>query len=214
MTVPESDLEGISDARQRAAEILRALELPADQQGASVRGDFVAAWDYSTGPDSMLGIYTVGNTGATLVGHAAIPAHRRTAAASSLRRLGLRVGGTYGGHQLIWVADDRGCSVWSRDTLRVEGTGVELNLAGRSVHTSDVRAVVSFIDDDLIHRGVSLELRDGKNVVFVDEYDEVAQLDPTYGRNDLLMSDARWVSVLGRDLAAWLHVPHRDLAFG
>lgn len=38
--------------------------------------------------------------------------------------------------------------------------------------------------------------------------------DPTYSRNDLLVSDARWVSMLGRDLAAWLHVPHRDLAFG
>lgn len=89
-----------------------------------------------------------------------------------------------------------------------------MSLSGQRVHTSDVRAVVSFVDDDLIHRGVSVELGNRTRIVFVDEYDETAQLDPTYSRNDLLVSDARWVSMLGRDLAAWLHVPHRDLALG
>lgn len=211
----ESETKATSEVSQLAAEILRALKLPAEQQRIDLgAAPLVAAWDYSAAVDCGLGIYAVGNAGAKLAGYAVVPAHKRSTVAAALRRFGLRVGGTYGGHGLVWIVDEHGCSVWSKDAIRVTGTGVELNLKGQPVPTADVHAVVSFVDDDLVHRGVSLELRNGQSIVFVDEYDETAQLDPTYSRNDLVMSDAHWVSMLGRDLAGWLHVPHRDLAFG
>lgn len=211
----ESDTKATSEVSQLVAEILRALELSGKERCIDVRAaPLVAAWDYSATADCGLGIYAVGTAGAKLAGYVVIPAHSRSTVTAALRRFGLRVGGTYGGHGLVWIADERGCSVWSKDAIQVTGTGVELNLKGQPVHTADVRAVVSFVDDDLVHRGVSLELLNGHSIVFVDEYDEAAQLDPTYSRNDLLMSDARWVSMLGRDLAGWLHVPHRDVAFG
>jgi hypothetical protein len=39
-------------------------------------------------------------------------------------------------------------------------------------------------------------------------------MDPTYGRNEFLTSDARWTACLARDLAIALRVPLRDAVFG
>ncbi|HEV2826249.1 MAG TPA: hypothetical protein VGW76_01515, partial [Pyrinomonadaceae bacterium] len=42
----------------------------------------------------------------------------------------------------------------------------------------------------------------------------IAEADPTYGRNELLESDARWIACCGRDLAIALRVPLVDPVFG
>jgi hypothetical protein len=63
-------------------------------------------------------------------------------------------------------------------------------------------------------RAVHVERADGSLLPLVSERDAVAEADPTYGRNELLASDARWVAYCGRDLAIALRVPLVDPVFG
>jgi hypothetical protein len=179
---------------------------------ASLQG-LIAVFTDSTGDRIWIGVYRVGDHGASLVASRTLPSDGRAVYRDVLRGLGLRIGKKYLGHEFVWVIDDLGCCVWSSSDIRMRGTALELSLPTGIVHTSDVRAVVSFVDDDLIHRGVRLELVNGKQPLLVDEFDEIAEMDPTYGRDNLELSEAHWVSVLGRDFAAWLHVPHRNDAF-
>lgn len=179
----------------------------------SAQTRWLPAFDESDASVTSLSVYAVGTNGAKLVAYRSFAREARSSCEQLLRRGGLRCGGAYGGHEYVWVADKKGCCVWSATGVRMHGTGLELTLATGSIYTSDIRAVVSFIDDDLIHRGVRLELVSGKDVLLVDEHDRAAELDPTYNRDNLELSDARWVSKLGRAFATWLHVPHRDEAF-
>ena len=63
-------------------------------------------------------------------------------------------------------------------------------------------------------RGIHVERADGARLPLVSEADAVAEADPTYGRGELLESDARWVACCGRDLAIALRVPLVDPVFG
>ena len=80
--------------------------------------------------------------------------------------------------------------------------------------TSTVSEVVAFVSEDLVQRGVKLAFQAGAQRIVADERDDSARLDPTYGHNELLASDAWWTVNLARDLAVWLHVGFRDEAFG
>ncbi|MFY0533482.1 hypothetical protein [Nannocystis pusilla] len=162
--------------------------------------------------EAAFAVFAVSSAGARLL--AQCEAADRDATAAAWRRRGLRIGAWYGGHEYVWVADELGCVVWSRAAVRLDLTRVHLRFAGDEVALRDVQTVVSFVADDWVRRGVLLERSGGEPVVALDEHDEVARLDPTYNYDDFLLSDAGWVSCFGRDLAAWLGVPHRDDAFG
>ncbi|MCY1004356.1 tetratricopeptide repeat protein [Nannocystis pusilla] len=194
-----------------------------DERGAAMTGDSVeaalaspgpklAAWDTSRPGEAVFAIFAVSSAGARLLAQGEAADRDATAAAS--RRRGLRIGACHGGHEFVWVADELGCVVWSRAAVRLDLTRVLLRFAGDEVALRDVRAVVSFVADDWVRRGVRIERIGGEPVVALDEHDEVARLDPTYNYDDFSMSDAGWTSSFGRDLAAWLGVPHRDDAFG
>jgi formylglycine-generating enzyme required for sulfatase activity len=200
-----------------AIEILDALA--SDDVSRSVSWDvrhLVATFDSER--SDWLGIYQVGAEGTTLVGYRTFPPGH-SANRELLQKLGVRIGATYDTCQFVWFAERAACAVWSASEIRVVGTGLELSLSSagsavRTVHTSDVCSVISFVADNYVHRGVRLKLLDGTTAVLVDEYDPIAEMDPTYGWVNLLVSDPRWISYLGRDFAAWLHVPHEDEAFG
>jgi len=177
------------------------------------QGPQLAAWDYAQDPPG-LAMYMVGSDGGKRIGYGRIEKARRDAVTADLRKWGVRVGGCYGSSAFVWVADEYGATVWSKDDVRVEGTRAEMKLPGRTLKTTDVTAIVSFVGDDYVQRGVRAVLRDGREVTLVDEHDDIAKLDPTFGRNEFLASDARWIGCLGRDVAASLRVPHRDEAFG
>lgn len=160
-----------------------------------------------------IGVYAVGTHGASLIASRTFPGTASAKYRQLLRRFGLRVGSKYLGHEYVWAVDELGCCVWSDTDIRMSGTGLELSLPSGNVHTSDIRGVVSFVDDDYIRRGVRVDLVGGKEAVLVEEHDDIAEMDPTYNYDNFLLSDAHWVSKLGRDFAAWLHVPHRNEAF-
>jgi hypothetical protein len=70
--------------------------------------------------------------------------------------------------------------------------------------------VTSFLDRaDLGHRGVRVEFTGRAPFVVAEERDAAALLDPTYNIDNVMM-DASWATLLGRDLATFLAVPHRD----
>jgi hypothetical protein len=193
--------------------ILEAVARGGGSIGSQSAKDLVAVFNGADRDGVWIGVYAVGTHGASLVESRTFPNTTGAKCRDLLRGLGVRVGSKYLGHPLVWVIDDLGCSVWSDKDIRVSGTGLELSLPNGSVHTSDVEAVVSFVDDDYIRRGVRLDLLGGRQAILVEEHDAIAEMDPTYGWDNFSLSDAHWVSKLGREFAAWLHVPHRNDAF-
>lgn len=79
----------------------------------------------------------------------------------------------------------------------------------RRIDRLDVLRVRTYLGPTLSRRGVCLELIAEAPLVVAEEYDEWADRDPTYDFVNL-MFDAAWAVDLGRDLAAWLGVPHTD----
>ncbi|MCY0991032.1 tetratricopeptide repeat protein [Nannocystis sp. ILAH1] len=175
-------------------------------------GPKLVAWDASRPGEAAFAVFAVSPAGARLLAQG--EAADKDATAAAWRRRGLRIGAWYCGHEFVWVADELGCVVWSRAAVRLDLTRVQLRFAGEELALGDVQTVASFVADDWVRRGVRLERSGGEPVVALDEHDEVAQLDPTYNYDNFLLSDAGWASCFGRDLAAWLGVPHRDDAFG
>lgn len=202
-----------SDVSPLAYAVLEAMAArEVSHLSSNVFGGLVAALDQSRS-DDWIGIYRVGSDGATLVAYRSFSSDDRDARRALLREIGLRIGATYQSHEFVWFANRSACCVWSSTDVRMTGTGLELSLRSGTVHTADVTAVVSFVADDYVHRGVRLQLLDGAEPILVDEFDRVAEMDPTYNQDNFALSDAGWVSALGRDFAAWLHVTHRDEAF-
>lgn len=176
-------------------------------------------------PGPLLGVWDIGGTPAALCVYALPLAGRphrllaredraeadKEATLGELRRRGIRVAFAFGAGEFVWSKED-GFSAWSSSGEEVfSGNERELRLCtGHVVEKRDVVRVVSFFDDEAWgHRGIQLELGNGSLVVAIEERDRTAEIDPTYGI-DNVMIDAAWGTFLGRDLAAWLGVPHRD----
>ena len=129
---------------------------------------------------------------------------------ASLRALGIRQARMYSPGEYFWSAEG-GLTVWSRERMLADGRDGVLEVGNEAlIRKVDAKRVVSFLDEgDDGHRGVAVDLRDGKRVVVVEEHDPSASSDPTYGMDNLSL-DSAWATFLGRDLAAWLGVEHED----
>jgi hypothetical protein len=179
----------------------------ADAIHAHQPGETIAAvWD---GED--VAVVTLSERGARKHGYAKVPAGERETAMAALGNI--RHGGMYGGHDFAWIFDGEGGGVWSKSARLATATKDALELASGRIPRNVVAAVVTAISDDYVERSVLVELPDGTTRVVASERDTIAELDPTYGRNELLASDARWMRSLGADLARWLGVPFRDEVF-
>jgi hypothetical protein len=216
----EADPETIAHAVQKDRDDREALEkfyVASGQKAASTAPPetTVAIWDEtSSGAEVSLGTYGISERGARNLGYTKLPAAKRAATIAALRTRGIRSGGTHGGHEYVWLFDDEGGGVWSRTARLAHATRDALELASGRVPRDIVTAVVTAISPDYVERSVAVELPDGKTRVVASERDTIAELDPTYGRNELLASDARWMTLLGRELSRWLGVPLRDEVFG
>jgi hypothetical protein len=167
-------------------------------------GEKICAWDHES-HGASLAVYAVGEAGARRLATAPIAADLREATAAALRARGVRIGGCHCGHEFVWVADVRGCTVWSREAVVFAASRFAVGL---------VTTVVSYLGEDYVRRGVRLVRVGMEDLVVAEEDDDIARLDPFYNWDNLLLSDAHWVSACGRDVADWLGVPHRDEAFG
>jgi hypothetical protein len=77
--------------------------------------------------------------------------------------------------------------------------------APRSIPVGTARRVTSWVSEDWVRRGVSLECSDGE-VVIAEEHDSIATVDPTFDWINLTF-EAGWANGLGRSLAAALELP-------
>lgn len=213
-------------SKQLAAELLAALDQDADADadananadadapGAALAETLVAAWDHAvTGAEVAFTIHGVSDAGARPLGTTEVGKPRRAAIIAAMRRRQIPVGATYGASERVWTIADGEVGVWTRSARVARGTLDRLELAGGAVARAEIAAVVASVSDDYVERAVAVERADGTRVVVADERDEIAALDPTYGRDDFVMSDARWASCLARDLAFALGVPLRDELF-
>lgn len=172
-------------------------------------GPLVAAWEgWTTKPERRLMVLSV-QPKPKLLMTAAVPKDDRDAMSADLGRRGVRVGMFAPHNDHFWCADDQGFTLWSiSGGLELEGKAGNLVLAdGRHVTAAQVQSVTSFVENEMIHRGVRLELVGGKSMIVADEEDPAAEGDPTYNRDNLSI-DAAWVDYLGAALAKWLGKPH------
>jgi hypothetical protein len=168
----------------------------------------VAAWEGpSSRHDRRLIVFSVGAK-PTQLAVIAVPEAGRDAVLADLQKRGVRVGTWVPQSDRFWCVDDQGFTLWSLSHLEADGKNGELRVAsGRRVSAAQVRSVTSFVEDEMVHRGVRLELTDGSSVVVADEEDSAAIGDPGYNRDNLSI-DAAWADYLGAALAKWMGKPH------
>src|SRR3712207_5158995 len=215
----EDDPDRLAYAVQKEREDREALEqfyVRTGQRPAPGEPETVAAvWDYASRPEATFSIGVLTAKGAARYEYKSLPKRNRPATLAAMRRRGVLIAASYAGADFVWLADERGFKVWSAKAgLVAEATADEVLLEGARVPRGDVKALRTFVGDDYVVRGVHVERADGALVPLVSERDAVAGADPTYGRNELLDSDARWIACCGRDLAIALRVPLDDAVFG
>lgn len=174
-------------------------------------GPLIAAWDEGRTKEPWLGVYLVAGPGRPkLLAHENVPAGERESRTAALRASGVRIGSVAGHGPAVWsIADD--FRIWHEGGL-VVATKDAVRIGDRSIVPDRIAGVATFVEDERSHRGVRLALRDGTSIVLTDERDAAAEMDPTYGWDNLAI-DAFWASLLGRHLAEWLQVPHQDDIF-
>jgi hypothetical protein len=177
--------------------------------------DVVAVWDYASRPEATFAIGVLRAKGVARYEYKTLPKRNRPATLAAMRRRGVLSAARYAGSDFVWLADERGFRVWSAKAGVVASVNAdEILLEGARVSRGDVKAVHTFVGDDYVVRGIGIERADGARLTLVSEADAIAEADPTYGRNELLESDARWIACCGRDLAITLRVPLVDTVFG
>jgi uncharacterized protein YjbI with pentapeptide repeats len=135
----------------------------------------------------------------------------RVPVGSADRLRGLRQGACYGNSAAVWSWDDDSFTIWNFAGKQLEARGQSLVLPGGSLDRAEVTRVASFIGQTLGNRGVKLLTPRYKyeRIVIVQDLDFRADDDRSYTRADA-RRDGMWASHVGRDLAAWLCVPHDD----
>ena len=175
----------------------------------------VAVWDYASRPDATFAIGVLTAKSVARYEYKSLPKRKRPAVLAAMRRRGVLIAASYAGSDFVWLVDDRGFGVWSAKAGVVASADAdEVLLEGARVPRGDVKAIHTFVSTDYVVRGISIERADGARLPLVSESDAIAEADPTYGRNELLASDARWIAYCGRDLAIALRVPLVDPMFG
>lgn len=181
------------------------------EDALALKGLRIAAWDRSSGGAGILSIVALDRKRAEVVAQETVAKTEQAATEEKLRQHGILIGGTCRRCDFVWVFDGAHCCVVRLDHgVEAEAIGGDLVIGGRRFPVQNVRAVVSFVDRaNIAHRGVKLQLANGSEPVVVEEIDLAPGVDPGYGRTNLEI-DAGWIVFLGRELAANLHVRHRD----
>ncbi len=179
------------------------------EQALDYPGELVAIWDWGAREEKLL-VCSIADGKLQVMASAEMTKAERERHAAQLAGNGVRQGATCGAAPFYW-SKDGAFTVWSLTDTVVTSSGDTLQVAGgESVAKADAAGVVSFLDRaSLGHRGVRVVTRRGETITIAEEEDPAAQLDPTYGIDNVQI-DGAWAAFMGRDLAAWLGVPHTD----
>ena len=148
--------------------------------------------------------FTAGEDGAKVVASKEVPGAERDGWLTELARQGIVVGATYGAAGIVWAATGETFTIWLPGK-RIVRTRAELE---------DPVKVSSRASDDHVDRMVWVHFYGGRAELLAMDRDDVARVDPTYGRFEMLESDGRWCAYCARDLARWLRVRFDDETFG
>jgi hypothetical protein len=179
------------------------------EQALDYPGELVAIWDWGATEEKLL-VCSVADGKLTIMSSRDMSKADRERWTHQLRDKGVRQGATSGVAPFYW-SNDGAFTVWSLTDTVVTSSGDTLKTAGGArILKGDVGRVWTFLDpDSLGHRGVRVVTTSGAAITVAEEEDPAAQLDPTYGMDNVQI-DAAWTTFMGRDLAAWLGVPHTD----
>jgi hypothetical protein len=179
------------------------------EQALDYPGELVAIWDWGADDERLL-VCSIADGKLTVMASAEMSKAERQARAERLRERGVRQGATSGVAPFYWSNDGR-FTVWSLTETPVDSSAETIKTAkGARVRKADVARVWTFLDQESLgHRGVRVVTKSGAAITIAEEEDPAAQLDPTYGMDNVSI-DAAWATFMGRDLAAWLGVPHVD----
>ncbi len=178
------------------------------EQALSHPGELVAVWDWGAREERLL-VCSVVDGKLGIMASVEMTQAEREAMAATLRARGVRQGATAGVCPFTW-SNDGAFTVWSLTDTVVTSSGDTLRIAGGArIRKADAARVWTFLDDSLGHRGVRVVTLSGAPILIAEEEDAAAQLDPTYGMDNVAI-DAAWATFLGRDLASWLGVPIVD----
>ncbi|MEZ4226084.1 MAG: pentapeptide repeat-containing protein [Polyangiaceae bacterium] len=176
-------------------------------------GELLAVWDISRREEQLV-LYVIQDGKLERLVLEPMSSERRSELEKVFDARGIRTGASDLPGPFVW-SSDHDFTVWSltRPVAGVIARGhaefIEV-AGGERMRRTDAARVVSFLDDDSLgHRGVNLVAQDGTILTIAEEHAMAAQLDPTYGI-DHVMVEGAWATFLGRDLAAWLGVPHTD----
>ena len=190
---------------------VRTGQRPAPGESESV----VAVWDYASRPEATFAIGVLTDKGVARYEYKKLPKRNRPATLAAMRRRGVQSAASYAGTDFVWLVADSGFGVWSTKAGLIASANTdEVLLEDARVPRGDVKAIHTFVSHEYVVRGIRIERANGAQLPLVSERDVIAETDPTYGRNELLESDARWIACCGRDLAIALRVPLVDPVFG
>lgn len=179
------------------------------EQALDHPGELLALWDFGARDEKLL-VCSVAGGKLSVIASADMSQGDREQWSAMLAAKGVRQGATSGVAPFCW-SKEGAFTVWSLTDAVVTSSGDTIEVAGGArIRKGDVARVWTFLDPaSRGHRGVRVVTRAGEPVTIVEEHDPVARLDPTYGMDNVSI-DAAWATFLGRDLAAWLGVPHAD----
>lgn len=171
----------------------------------------IAALELEASNGTLAVAFEVHVDGMRVIGREPVPDDERWERLADLARRGFHLGATAAG--FVWCAEDKQILVADDRRIWVSGDREVLRLAEELVPWDDVRTVVAFVSDDYADRGVKVVLANGREVVLAVQHDSIARTDPTYGANELMLSDAMWCVHCARDIAMAMEVPMRDELF-
>lgn len=179
------------------------------EQALSYPGELLAVWNRS-GLRARLAVCSIADGKLTEMAATEMTEAGRAMWSDDLRTRGVRQGATNGVCPFTWSIDGS-FTVWSLTETVVDSDDRTITTkSGGFVARADVARVISFLDPgSLGHRGVKLCTHAGDELIVAEEEDPAAELDPTYGV-DNVMIDAAWATFMGLDLSTWLGVPHDD----
>ena len=173
------------------------------EEALAAPGRLVQLWSESSDGEPVQGIYELTEAGAKQLAWRPVPAGQQGMISAELAKRGIAVAATEAPCGFIWIISADGVEVYGQRAKVLDATGDRAVLdVGGTVPRADIARVFAFADPDMIYRGITGELRSGKEVDLVTEVSAAAEVGAGYSRNDLLM-ETGWTSTLGVAIARW-----------
>ncbi len=172
----------------------------------------ILAWDLNLGQgERTLSVFALDQGGARQIAWRQYAEGKRETISSDFVVRGFTIG-TYDslGGPFVWVVKQDEVLVWDESSQVLTAKNDIIRFAaGRTLAVDDIGAIVAYVDEEYVDRGVKARLKSGQLVTLLFHLSMGASGNPTYSRNDLLM-DSAWCNSIARAVADWAKVSYVD----